>query len=306
MLAGSEMELEPARAPAPSFAHQPHAPAFLKQAPPSLPSTDNETDEDVDVENREDRPLLSVTSGPGKGEGGVPWGNFNYPPTGTHGSKPSLTCENLPPTYAASPALWMSVQLSSTALLKHWRLRSHADRCGSCLESFERAEYGCSRGRGFRTGARCHRRWTVRSGHAGYGCCAAVLICAALRACIGPIRQNMDVLPLFIRSCAVGSSLGAANCCDGDTTAYCHWRCFCVQPMLLLTYALVIGISCSLFSMTVRRVYAINARAVADRLCADTTAACGKTDMGSSWMAAAGRHLAASMFSGLAVACCVP
>jgi hypothetical protein len=101
-MAGGEMELEPAPAPAPSFAHQPHAPAFLKEAPPNLPSTDS--DEDADVENQEDRPLLSVTGGPGKGEGGIPWGNFNYPVTGTHGSKPSLTCENLPPTYAASPA----------------------------------------------------------------------------------------------------------------------------------------------------------------------------------------------------------
>ena len=85
----------------PSFANQPFVPAHLK----SLPSTESETDDDdADVEDHEDRPLLSITHGPGKGEGGIPWGNFNYPVTSSHGSKPSLTCANMPPWCAPRPS----------------------------------------------------------------------------------------------------------------------------------------------------------------------------------------------------------
>jgi hypothetical protein len=94
-----ELELEPAPAPAPNFDHQPYAPAHLQRPAAELPPTDSETEsEDADIEDHEDRPLLSVTAGPGKGEGGIPWGNFNYPVTATHGARASLTCEYVPPS----------------------------------------------------------------------------------------------------------------------------------------------------------------------------------------------------------------
>lgn len=211
---------------------------------PSLPTTESETDdEDADIENCEDRPLLSMAGGPGKGEGGIPLGNFNYPVTSDSGPQPSLTCANLPPTYVASKVHGSTDAGWVSELLPDWR--AHADRCGRCLASFERAASGYLRARGCQTAARSLRRWTGRLGLAGLVRCASFLHYSLLPVVFALARS--------LQPRAVDSSRWVV---DGVA----HLRLpslamivsICVQPMLLLTYALVIGISCSLFSMSVR------------------------------------------------------
>lgn len=202
--ASAMVDLEMAEAPAdpdapkqPSFAKQPFAPKHLQ----TLQSTESETDDDHDeeAEDREDRPLLSITHGPGKGEGGIPWGNFNYPVTSTHGSKPSLTCANMPPWCAARFPATAAARTALAAARECTAVRAAPQLTPPCFATRRPFWQLCGR-------TRAGRIWVF----SGEG-----------------LNDGRQVPPKI--DCAIGPC----------------WM------MLALTYALVVGISVSLFSMTI-------------------------------------------------------